>query len=153
MEVYNMSQNLKNILKTVSAQVVDLQDSTDSIETRLTTKAPITNPQFQGTVSGVSKAMVGLDKVDNTSDIDKPVSTKTQAAIDSACATIVGGAPEVLNTLKELADALGDDANYAANLLTLLEKTTTGGTTKTNIYTNDLLQIKQRGATGNLLTI
>ena len=58
------------------------------------------------------------------------------------------GAPDVLNTLKELADAIGDDANYAANLLMLLEKTTTGGTTNTNIYTNDQLQIKVKGNTG-----
>jgi len=38
-------------------------------------KAPILNPAFQGTVSGINKAMVGLGNVDNTSDANKPVST------------------------------------------------------------------------------
>ena len=40
------------------------------------------SPTFTGTVSGITKAMVGLDEVDNTSDADKPVSTATQTALD-----------------------------------------------------------------------
>ena len=36
------------------------------------------NPAFAGTVSGVSKSMVGLGSVGNTRDVDKPVSTSTQ---------------------------------------------------------------------------
>ena len=45
-------------------------------------KAPYASPTFTGTVSGVTKAMVGLGSVDNTSDADKPVSTATQTALD-----------------------------------------------------------------------
>jgi hypothetical protein len=33
---------------------------------------------------------------------------------------LIGGAPAALNTLKELADAVGDDANYAASVTTAL---------------------------------
>ena len=40
-------------------------------------KAPINNPQFTGTVSGITKDMVGLGNVDDTSDLSKPVSTAT----------------------------------------------------------------------------
>ena len=40
-------------------------------------KAPINNPTFTGTVGGITKTMVGLGNVDNTSDADKPVSTAT----------------------------------------------------------------------------
>ena len=40
------------------------------------------SPTFTGTVSGITKAMVGLDEVDNTSDADKPVSAATQTALD-----------------------------------------------------------------------
>ena len=43
----------------------------------LASKAPINNPTFTGTVVGVSKAMVNLCNVDNTSDAAKPVSTAT----------------------------------------------------------------------------
>ena len=44
--------------------------------------APVANPTFTGAVSGISKAMVGLGNVDNTSDVNKPVSTATQTALN-----------------------------------------------------------------------
>jgi hypothetical protein len=40
------------------------------------------SPTFTGTVSGISKSMVGLGNVDNTSDASKPVSTAGQTALD-----------------------------------------------------------------------
>lgn len=46
-------------------------------------KAPINNPTFTGTVSGITKSMVGLGNADNTSDVNKPVST-AQASADAA---------------------------------------------------------------------
>ena len=45
------------------------------------TKAPIANPTFTGTVGGVTKAMVGLGNVDNTSDANKPISTAQAAGL------------------------------------------------------------------------
>ena len=144
-----MAVRLKDTIKTVSAQVVALQDTTDSLDARISSKAPISNPTFTGTVSGITKNMVGLGNVDNTSDINKPVSTATQAAINTMRDSIVNGAPLVLDTLKELADAIGNDQNYAANLLTIFEKTVSAGSTTTNIYTNDLMQIKVKGSTAS----
>ena len=38
---------------------------------------------FTGTVNGITKTMVGLGSVDNTSDAGKPISTATQSALDS----------------------------------------------------------------------
>lgn len=46
-------------------------------------KAPLESPTFTGTVSGITKSMVGLGDVDNTSDINKPVSTAQQSALDT----------------------------------------------------------------------
>ena len=48
----------------------------------LALKAPINNPAFTGTVSGVTKSMVDLGNVDNTSDANKPVSLAAQTALD-----------------------------------------------------------------------
>ena len=48
----------------------------------LALKAPINNPTFTGTVSGVTKSMVDLGNVDNTSDANKPVSDAAQTALD-----------------------------------------------------------------------
>jgi hypothetical protein len=44
--------------------------------------APLANPTFTGTVSGITKSMVGLGNVDNTSDANKPISTATQTALN-----------------------------------------------------------------------
>lgn len=40
------------------------------------------NPTFTGTVSGITKSMVGLGSVDNTADTAKPVSTAQQTALN-----------------------------------------------------------------------
>ena len=45
-------------------------------------KAPLASPSFTGTVSGITKSMVGLANVDNTTDANKPVSTAMQTALD-----------------------------------------------------------------------
>jgi hypothetical protein len=56
--------------------------------------APVNNPAFTGTanfdgpVKGLTAAMVGLGKVDNTSDMNKPISSSTQAALNILTAEI-----------------------------------------------------------------
>ncbi|MEU7170314.1 hypothetical protein ABZ949_02335 [Micromonospora tulbaghiae] len=53
------------------------------LDTALAGKAPTANPTFTGTVTGVTKAHVGLPNVDDTSDVNKPVSTAQLAAIET----------------------------------------------------------------------
>lgn len=57
-----------------------IQGQLDSLDTL---KAPLADPTFTGTVSGITKGMVGLSNADNTADTDKPVSTAQQAALDT----------------------------------------------------------------------
>jgi hypothetical protein len=45
-------------------------------------KANIDSPTFTGTVNGISNAMVGLGNAENTSDLNKPISTATQTALN-----------------------------------------------------------------------
>ncbi len=78
-------------------------------------------------VAAVTKTTLGLGNVDNTSDADKPVSTATVTAIATAkseaiaeVTAVIDGAPNALNTLNELAAALGDDANFASTITTSL---------------------------------
>jgi hypothetical protein len=40
------------------------------------------SPTFTGTVSGIDNTMIGLENVDNTSDLNKPISTATQTALN-----------------------------------------------------------------------
>jgi len=46
--------------------------------------------------------------------------TKTNSAISTAVAALVNSAPTVLDTLKELADALGGDASFSTTITTAL---------------------------------
>ena len=96
-------------------------------QTALDLKAPLANPTFTGTVAGVTKAHVGLENVDNTADSAKPVSTAQATAIATAKSeaiadataqvnAVIASAPAALNTLDELAAALGDDANFATTV-------------------------------------
>lgn len=59
-----------------------LDGVTSAIQTQLDEKAPTASPTFTGTVSGITATMVGLGNVDNTSDLDKPVSNAVQTALD-----------------------------------------------------------------------
>lgn len=58
------------------------QSTVTNLVSDLAAKAPTASPTFTGTVSGVTKAHVGLGNVDNTADSAKPVSTAQQAALD-----------------------------------------------------------------------
>lgn len=70
---------------------------------------------------GVNKSLIGLGNVENTSDIDKPVSTAQKKAIDDASANaahytdseiirLISGAP--LNNLKDIVNALNNISIY-----------------------------------------
>lgn len=76
---------------------------------------------------GVTKAQIGLGSVDNTADKSKPVSTPQQDAIDAAMAQanaytlqkiadLINGAPESMDTLKEVADAIAANEDVMAAL-------------------------------------
>ena len=58
------------------------KSDTASLSQRINLKAPLASPTFTGTVSGITKAMVGLGSVDNTTDAGKPISTLTQTALN-----------------------------------------------------------------------
>jgi hypothetical protein len=53
-----------------------------NLTSRFALKANLNSPTFTGTVGGISKSMVGLGNVDNTSDANKPISTATQTALN-----------------------------------------------------------------------
>jgi hypothetical protein len=100
-------------------------------------------------VEAVTKTTLGLGNVDNTADASKPVSTAQATAIATAKSEAIAdatsqvnalltGAPAALNTLDELAAALGDDANFAASVTTSLGlkvDSLTPITQKTSSYT------------------
>ena len=66
----------------INASAAIAMTKIDGLGSALDLKAPLAGPTFTGTVSGITKSMVGLGNVDNTSDANKPVSTATQTALD-----------------------------------------------------------------------
>lgn len=57
--------NVQQLIVDVPALKADVQQLQAAISQLQATKAPLASPTFTGTVSGVTKAMVGLGNVDN----------------------------------------------------------------------------------------
>ena len=64
--------NTSDLLKPIST----------ATQTALYLLAPVNNPTFTGSVSGITSNMVGLGNVSNTSDLLKPIVTLTQTALN-----------------------------------------------------------------------
>ena len=83
-----MSLQLRNRLDTLETSQAELAGSVDqnvgdtsALLDALNLKAPSNNPIFTGTVRGITKGMVDLAKVDNTSDLAKTnISSKTNCS-------------------------------------------------------------------------
>jgi len=73
----------------------------------LTTHTSNTNNPHQ-----VTKAQVGLGNVDNTSDLNKPVSTATQNFVNSSIATSTATFRGTYNSLAELEAVTADENDY-----------------------------------------
>ena len=79
------------------------------LQTALDAKAPLDSPTFTGTPAAPTPSAGN-----NSTQV------ATTAYVDGAVAAIVDTAPEALNTLNELAAALGDDASFATTISTSL---------------------------------
>ena len=75
--------------------------------------APIDSPTFTGTPTLPTGTIATTQTAGNNS-----TAIATTAYADAAVAAIVSAAPETLDTLNELAAALGDDPNFATTLST-----------------------------------
>jgi hypothetical protein len=82
---------------------------TDTVPADLAAKAPLASPAFTGTPTAPTAAL-GT----NTTQL------ATTAFIQAAIAALLNSAPGALDTLDELAAALGDDANFAATMTAAL---------------------------------
>lgn len=56
------------------------------------------------------------NRITNVSQLVNDSKFQTEEEVKAAIESIIGSAPDVLNTLKEIADALGNDPNFAATI-------------------------------------
>lgn len=102
-------------LNELAAALGDDANFASTVTTALSAKAPLASPTFTGTVSGVTKAMVGLGNVDNTSDANKPISTATQTALDGKAAASHSHAISDVTGLQTALDGKQASGSYAAS--------------------------------------
>jgi len=107
--------------------------------TDLNAKAPINNPTFTGTVGGITKNMVGLSNVDNTTDLQKPISTATQTALDIKASLLQNNSKIV-----QFGDSITAYGNNTGNPYF----DSWGFTTWLNIYTGGRLLLPSGGNKG-----
>ena len=110
---YVNKTNTDNNIAIIDTSVNQLETTTAShtsdiatLNTNLNTKAPLASPSL----TGVPKSAYGqpLQQI-----LHKIATTEF---VQSTVANLVGSAPDALNTLNELAAAIGDDANYATTI-------------------------------------
>ena len=76
----------------------------------------ISNASVREKLSGGS----GINYSSSTGEIAVGTSIATRTYVDSSIATLVNGAPGALDTINELAAAIGNDANYTTTITTAL---------------------------------
>jgi len=94
-EIINRASADTALQNNIDAEVTDRENA-------VLLKANVANPTFTGTVGGITKSMVGLGNVDNTSDANKPVSTPqaTALALKLDKGTFTGNAQNLNNSIK-----------------------------------------------------
>lgn len=103
-----------NTLNELAAALGNDASFASTVTNALAAKAPLASPTFTGTVSGVTKAMVGLGNVDNTTDAAKPISTATQTALDAKAAAIHTHVIADVTGLQSALDGKQAAGSYAA---------------------------------------
>ncbi|HCO2141896.1 TPA: phage tail protein [Escherichia coli] len=114
-------------LKEIAAAINNDPKFSTTINNALAQKAPLLSPALTGTPTAPTAAQ----SVNNTQ-------IATTAFVKSAIAAMVGSAPAALDTLNELAAALGNDPNFATTMLNALAGKQPLDNTLTNLSGKDV---------------
>ncbi|EMQ8247019.1 phage tail protein [Escherichia coli] len=114
-------------LKEIAAAINNDPNFSTTINNALALKAPLSSPALTGTPTAPTAAQ----SVNNTQ-------IATTAFVKSAIAAMVGSAPAALDTLNELAAALGNDPNFATTMLNSLAGKQPLDNTLTNLSGKDV---------------
>ena len=128
-------------------------DIVNSIPTTITTE--INQSISGGAIKAMKDAMMANYKqyVDNSQNAQNDaIDTKLndlkatlQNYSDHNISELVGGSPEVLNTLYELSNALGNDPNFSSTITTLIGQKLNTSDTTTSVEANKVLRLDENG--------
>ncbi|MEB3659751.1 phage tail protein [Salmonella enterica] len=118
---------LTALINGAPATLDTLKEIAAAINNALALKAPLSSPALTGTPTAPTAAQ----SVNNTQ-------IATTAFVKSAIAGMVGSAPAALDTLNELAAALGNDPNFATTMLNALAGKQPLDNTLTNLSGKDV---------------
>lgn len=99
----------------INASAAIDQSKISGLTTDLAAKAPLASPTFTGTPTLPTGTIATTQTAGNNT-----TAIATTAFVGTAVANLVDSAPATLNTLDELALALGDDANFATTTATAI---------------------------------
>ncbi|HAS8670326.1 TPA: phage tail protein [Salmonella enterica subsp. enterica serovar Indiana] len=123
----NGAPAMLDTLKEIAAAINNDPKFSTTINNALALKAPLSSPALTGTPTAPTAAQ----SVNNTQ-------IATTAFVKSAIAGMVGSAPAALDTLNELAAALGNDPNFATTMLNALAGKQPLDNTLTNLSGKDV---------------
>ena len=127
MALINGAPATLDTMKEIAAAINNDPKFSTTINNALALKAPLLSPAFTGTPTAPTAAQ----SVNNTQ-------IATTAFVKSAIAAMVGSAPAALDTLNELAAALGNDPNFATTMLNALAGKQPLDNTLTNLSGKDV---------------
>jgi hypothetical protein len=81
-DLINSAPAALDTLGEIATSLANNSSLSSTLTTSIALKAPLADPTFTGNVSGITKTMVGLGSVDNTTDLGKPISNATQTALN-----------------------------------------------------------------------
>ena len=92
------------------------------IRNQIAAAGKIDTIKVNGTAQTVTNKTVSLTIPTNNNQLTNGAGYQTASQVNTAIQAVVGSAPDALNTLKELADALGNDKNFSATITAELAK-------------------------------
>lgn len=111
-EISDREQENKNIRSEFAEEDSKLQNTINSIKTELQESINIESSERKSADTVLSNRIATIEDADY----------QTGTEVDNRINEIVGAAPEALDTLKEIADALNNDPDFAATITTQLSK-------------------------------
>ncbi len=158
-----------NTLEKISQSLSDNPTFFNTIETSIASKASTTDvagtfSEYDNRIVSDGKLLLKPNAVDVASSLllidtkfltfDNTVTTTSKLALlytkpetDSLITSLIDGSPAVLDTMKELALALNNDADYATNVANLIATKAPQNTTYTKTEANNLLNAKANQTT------